>query len=156
MTDEMRQAAPFPHTLARLVDCLGYKPGWTFRLVDNLDRGQGSVGLTLIINITGPNSYRLWEKISVNHYMLVPPAAYDMRSWRRWLLDQVLLVERHEACEFFRLHVNEVGELTADADSGYADRPYAPSHGPGNDPYLIREIGTEADARMSFRGDLST
>jgi hypothetical protein len=153
MEDEMHQVAPFPHILGKLVTSLGYKAGWTFRLVD-LDRGQGSKGLTLVINITGPNSYRPWEKISVNHYMLVPPAAYDMRSWRRWLLDQVLLVERHEACEFFRLHVDENDQLS-DTDSGYADRPYAPSHGPGNDPYLIREVGSELDQRTSFRGEVN-
>ena len=73
------------------------------------------------------------------HYFPVPPAAYDVRSWRRWLLEQVLLVERHEACEFFQLA---------------GDRPYAPSHGPGNDPYLIRELGTDEDVRTSFRGEL--
>lgn len=151
MVDTMRQEAQYPHMLAKLVASLGYKPGWRFELTD-LDRGQGSAGLTLIINVNGPNSYRPWEMISVNHYMPVPPAAYDMRSWRRWLLDQVLLVERHEACEFFRLYVDEADQL-ADMDSGYADRPYAPSHGPGSDPYLIREIGTEADRRTSFRGE---
>lgn len=149
--ETMRQEAPYPAILARLVASLGYKAGWRFQLVDDLDRDQGSRGLTLVINITGPNSYRPWEKISVNHYMPVPPAAYDERSWRRWLFDQVLLVERHEACEFFLLHVDEAGGL-ADLDSGYAQRPYAPSHGPGNDPYLIREVGTELDARTSFRG----
>lgn len=149
----MQQEAPYPHLLGRLVASVGYKAGWRFQLVD-LDRGQGSKGLTLVINITGPNSYRPWEKVSVNHYMPVPPAAYDMRSWRRWLFDQVLLVERHEACEFFLLHVDEAGHL-ADTDSGYAERPYAPSHGPGNDPYLIREVGTEADRRTSFRGELN-
>lgn len=31
-------------------------------------------------------------------------------------------------------------------------RPYAPSHGPGNDPYLIREIGTVEDVETSFLG----
>jgi hypothetical protein len=76
----MRQEAPFPVVLGRLVTSLAYKAGWTFRLVD-LDRGQGSGGLTLVINITGPNSYRPWQTISVDHYMPVPPAAYDLRSW---------------------------------------------------------------------------
>lgn len=150
----MRQEAPYPAALARLVASLGYKKGWTFRLAD-LDRGQGSAGLTLVINITGPNSYRPWETISVNHYMPVPPAAFDMRSWRRWLFDQVLLVERHEACEFLLFHIDEAGNLSPDPDSGYAERPWAPSHGPGNDPYLIRESGTDLDRRTSFRGEMN-
>jgi hypothetical protein len=147
------QHAPYPAALAALVSSLGYKPGWRFSLSD-IDRGQGSRGLTLIINITTPDSYRPWQEIRVNHYMPVPPAAYDQRSWRRWLFEQILLVERHETAEFFQLHVDENGRL-ADHDSGYADRPYAPSHGPGNDPYLIREVGTDEDRRTSFRGELN-
>lgn len=139
MTAAMRQEAPYPAVLADLVDRLTYKARWTFRLAD-LDRGQGSKGLTLVINITGPNSYHPEQTISVNHYMLVPPAAFDERSWRRWLFDQIGLVELHERCEFFTLD---------DA------KPYAPSHGFGQDPYLVREIGTEEDVRTSFRNELN-
>ena len=72
--------------------------------------------------------------------MIVPAAAYDERSWRRWIFEQILLVERHEAMEFF-----QVGD----------DKPFAPSHGFGQDPYLVREIGTEEDRRMSFRNELN-
>lgn len=68
-----------------------------------------------------------------------PPATYDQRSWRRWLFDRILDVEKHEAMEFFQVA---------------GRRPYAPSHGPGNDPYMIREVGTDTDQRTSFRGDL--
>jgi hypothetical protein len=135
----MRQEAPYPDTLNELVDALRYKPGWRFDLYQ-LDRGQGSVGLTLVITIDTPDSYQPERTITVAHYMPVPPAAYDARSWRRWLLEQVLLVERHEACEFFTIA---------------GDKPYAPSHGPGNDPYLIREVGTDEDRRTSFRGELN-
>jgi len=138
MTELMRQEAPYPDVLDAMVRTLRYKPGWRFSLAD-LDRGQGSTGLTLVIHITGPDSYHPERQISVNHYMLIPPAAYDARSWRRWLFDQVLLVEQHEACEFFTLD---------------GEKPYAPSHGPGNDPYLIREVGTLEDQRTSFRGEL--
>lgn len=133
------QTAPYPVLLARLVGNLTYRQGWVFRLVDNLDRGQGSRGLTLVINVLTVNSYPPHEPLRVNHYMPVPPASYDVRSWRRWLLEQVLLVERHEACEFFT-----VGGV----------KPYAPSHGPGNDPYLVRELGTVTDRRTSFLGEL--
>lgn len=139
MTDTMRQVAPYPAVLRELVEQLQYKAGWSFWLRD-LDRGQGSLGLTLVINRVGPDSYHPERVISVNHYMPVPPAAFEVRSWRRWLFDQVLLVERHEAMEFFQLA---------------GDRPYAPSHGPGNDPYLIREVGTDLDQRTSFRGELN-
>lgn len=139
MNTPFTQSAPYPEALQRLLDELTYKPGWTFRLAD-IDRGQGSRGLTLIILIHTSDSYDPERTRSVAHYMIVPAASYDERSWRRWLLDQLLLVERHEACEFFQID---------------GDRPYAPSHGPGNDPYLIREVGTDEDRRTSYRGDLA-
>ena len=136
--DEMRQVAPFPTELAELVRGMYYRPGWRF-VLDDIDRGQGSEGLTLVVTTLGYNSYHpeQGETYRVNHYMPVPPAAFDRRSWRRWLLEQCMLVDRHEACEFFQID---------------GERPYAPSHGPGNDPYLIREVGTDEDVRTSFRG----
>ncbi len=136
----MRQSAPYPEILAGLVGRLGYRAGWRFTLSD-LDRGQGSAGLTLVITTLGVNSYHRDETdYRVNHYMPVPPAAYDERSWQHWLLEQLLLVERHEAMEFFEID---------------GDKPYAPSHGFGQDPYIVREIGTDEDRRMSFRNELN-
>jgi len=138
-TRQMQQAAPYPDALAHLVGCLEYRPGWKFTLT-NLDRGQGSQGLTLVITTLGYDSRHpdRGETYKVNHYMLVPPAAYDVRSWRHWLFEQLLLVERHEAMEFFALHDSPGSE--------HAVRPYSPSHGPGNDPYLVREAGTDLKA----------
>ena len=140
MSAEMRQVAPYPAELAAMVAGLEYKPGWTFHLID-LDRGQGSAGLTLDIVTLGYDSYHpdRGQHYRVHHYMPVPPAAFDARSWRRWLLEQLLLVERHETCEFFQL---------------YGERPYAPHHGPGNDPYVIFDHGTDEDVRTSFRGEV--
>jgi hypothetical protein len=136
----MGQSAPFPRILRDLVQATRYREGWEFALTD-IDRGQGSSGLTLVITTLGANSYHPEQTdYRVNHYMPVPPAAYDERSWRRWLFDQLLLVERHEAMEYFR-----VGD----------DRPYAPSHGFGQDPYIVRELGTDDDRRTSFRNELN-
>jgi hypothetical protein len=134
----MRQVAPDPEVLVELVSQLAYRPGWTFTLGD-IDRGQGSEGLTLDITTLGYDSYHpdRGETYRVHHYMPVPPAAFDRRSWQRWLLEQCLLVERHEACEFFSID---------------GQRPYAPHHGPGNDPYIIFEHGSDQDVRTSFRG----
>jgi len=112
------QAFPRPEPLFELVDGLTYKAGWDVSVKD-VDRGQGSRGLTLCILITTPDSYHPEELRRVMHYMPVPPAAFDRRSWRRWLFEQILLVERHECCEFFQVD---------------GARPYAPHHGPGNDP----------------------
>lgn len=141
MSDHLEQTAPYPYVLAELVEQLEYRPGWTFELA-HIDRGQGSVGLTLDIITLGYDSYHpeRGEQYRVHHYMPVPPAAFDRRSWQRWLFEQLLLVERHEACEFFVVD---------------GQRPYAPHHGPGNDPYIVFEHGTDADVRTSFRGDLN-
>lgn len=140
------QEAPYPDLLEQLVGRLRYREreGWRYWL-QNMDRGQGSKGLTLVIQRCGPDSYHPENVIRVNHLFPVPPAAYDVRSWRRWLFDQVHDVELHELMENFR-------ELD---DDGNETRPYAPSHGPGNNPYLIREVGTDEDRRTSFRGELN-
>ena len=131
--------APWPTALSELVAVCEYRPGWRIYL-SHLDRGQGCKGLTLVITTNTVDSYHPEQQIKVSHYFPVPPAAYDTRSWQRWLFEQYRLVESHECAEFFQI----AGE-----------RPYAPSHGPGNDPYLIREIGTDLDQRTSFRGDVT-
>jgi hypothetical protein len=181
---EMTQRADFPTVLADLVKGVRYKPDWRFTL-EELDRGQSSVGLTLVIVITTPDSYHPERTRVVNHYFPVPPAAYDMRSWRRWLFEQVLLVERHEAMEFFQVRDDSLLGLDAPClrcahamtkHDGRNDscmdcieqvlphryspmdivygRPFAPSHGFGQDPYMVREIGTVEDQKTSFRNEL--
>lgn len=147
---KMRQEAPDPIELRELVRSAVYKPGWSVHLYDDLSRDfatddDGAAtseiighGMTLDITTHTVNSYHPDDgTIRVHHYFIVPAATYDRRSWRRWLLDCYLKVEQHECCEFLQLD---------------GERPYAPSHGPGNDPYLIREVGTAQDVETSFRG----
>lgn len=133
------QEAPYPVELKALVDACVLDPGWRVQLWDDLDRGQGSKGLTLAITTQGFNAYHpdRGPTYGVRHYFPVPPAAYDYRSWRRWLFDRYQDVVSHEACEFFQID---------------GKRPYAPSHGDGNDPYMIRERGTDADAKARPSG----
>jgi len=130
----MRQEAPYPQALDWLVGQLNYK-GWQVTLAD-LDRGQGSKGLTLVITREGPDTYHPERVIRVNHYMPVPPAAFNAASWQRWLFEQFLLVERHECAEFFMIG---------------RERPYAPNHGHGEDPYVIHDLTTGEARRTSFR-----
>jgi len=134
------QEAPYPMELHDLVENLSYRPGWVVTL-ENMDRGQGSFGLTLRITTKGYDSYNPenGENYRVHHYMLVPPASFNRQSWQRWLLEQFLLVETHECCEFFK-----IGKK----------RPYAPHHGPGNDPYIIFERGTDEEARTMYTGEV--
>jgi hypothetical protein len=142
VTVNIRQEAPGKSLsiLADLIGRLTYREGWEFVRRPDLDRGQGSVGTTVVIYVDAPNSAHPETVIRVAHYMLVPPASYDERSWRRWLFDQIGLVERHERMEFFQMDGKAV---------------YPPAHGPGNDPYLVLEYGSDEDRRMSFRGVLN-
>lgn len=129
--------APYPDALREIVDTATYRPGWLLSLVDDFDRGQGSRGLTFIVITKTVNSYKPDEPIRVQHLFPVPPAAYDRDSWQRWVLSQLLLVEQHEACEFFTV-------------AGV--KPYAPNHGPGRDPYVIHDYATEEQAATRFTG----
>lgn len=136
---ELVQKAEFPKALEWLVENIVHRPRWRFELND-VDRGQGSYGLTLSIYITEQDAYHPESMRSVVHYFPVPPAAYDERSWQRWLLERCMDVSRHEDMEAFTIN---------------GEKPYAPSHGPGNDPYMIREVGTELDVRTAFTGKVN-
>lgn len=112
--------------LQELVGEVRYKPGWTFELWDGERKGEhyaGSSGLTLSIRAEVQNSVD-GGTVGVHHIMPVPPATWDRRTWQLWVLEQILLVERHEAMEFYR-----VGDHT----------PFFPAHGPGENPYEIKE-----------------
>lgn len=127
-----RQVGPDDATaiLADVVSRLTYKPGWQFQLTE-LDREQGSQGLTLCISATVPDSIDPAQTTTFLHLMPVFPAAFNERAWTRWVMEQILLVERHEALEFFRVD---------------GEAPYFPAHGPGDDPYTVMEIRTHDEA----------
>jgi hypothetical protein len=167
---EMRQYAPYPHALKELVDHLEYRPGWSFTLED-IERdpadthGAAAGGLTLV-GITGHYGEERYEGAMdayhpnrprpVYFYFPVPAATYDARSWRRWLFERILDVERHEAMEHFQLvYEGDFVKKDGTHTDRYVERPYSPSHGPGNDPYFIREVGTELDQMTSFRGKVN-
>lgn len=135
----MTQEAPFPRELADLVAALSYRPGWRFGLYES-DRGQGSKGLTFDVVSLGYDTHHPdnGETYRVCHSFIVPAASYNRESWQRWLLDRLVDVETHEACEFFR-----VG----------GKQPFAPNHGPGWDPYGVRELNRVEDAETTFRGE---
>lgn len=137
---KMTQKAPYPVILEELVSKLKYRPGWKF-LLSHMDRGQGSVGLTLRITTLGYDAYHPseGEHCRVNHLMIVPAASFNRISWTKWLHDQLLLVETHECGEFFRIG---------------GKRVFAPHHGPGNDPYVVFVHGSDEDKRTMFTGEV--
>lgn len=126
-----QQEAPYPVDLEELVTSASYRPGWTFWL-GNLSRGQECIGLTLVITARTVDSLNPKNPIAVQHLFPVPAAAYNRASWQRWLLDRVLDVEQHEACEFFRID---------------GERVFAPHHSEGEDPYTVWMIGDAATAK---------
>lgn len=134
-----RNVAPWPSELEAVVAAAEYRPGWRFQLKD-IDRHQGSEGLTLSIFSRGYDTYHpdRGETYRVVHYFPVPPAAFDRRAWERWLLDCLIEVETHECCEFL-----QVGGA----------RPFAPNHGPGRNPYSVLEVGRVEDAETRFTGE---
>lgn len=126
MNDELplrnTQEAPYPVALASFVEAARHRPGWSFDL-GHVDRGQGSVGLTLTILVRGPNAYRPDEQCGVRHLFIVPAASYDAETWCEWLFDRVRDVEgNHEAAEWFTID---------------GVRPFPPDHGDGRDPYTV-------------------
>lgn len=157
----MRQVAPYPETLADLVRCLRYREhmGWRVWLDDDCQRDKPgrhsgeARGLTLIVQRSGPNTYRPDEVMTVSHYFAVPAATYNRQSWMRWLFDRLGDVDAHERMEDFVLEedVPDSHGCTARVFT----RPMAPCHGPGWDPYLVTVERAPEDRRTSFKGELN-
>lgn len=126
--------------LLALINRVEYRPGWRVAMAE-----EDGVKL-LHIYAKGFDSYHpeRGETYRVLHSFQIPPATYNEQSWTRWLLDRYIDVETHEACEFFK--------VTA-ASGTWAHRPFAPNHGPGWNPYGVRELNRVEDAETTFRGE---
>jgi hypothetical protein len=126
-------------TLAEIVATVGCKPGWSFRL--QTDSDSGDIYPKLVIIVPGFDSARPGELVpmTVSHFFPVPEATYNAASWRRWIFECCRGVENHELGEWFRIG---------------ADRPFAPLHGPGEDPYRVHEFRPAADALTTQDGTL--
>lgn len=111
------------------------KPGWSFRL-----REEGEA-LRLIIRVSGYDSAYPDElrPFTVDHCQPVPQATYNEKTWKRWLFEMCRRVENHELGEWFR-----IGD----------EQPYAPLHGPGEDPYTVHEFREGADALTTQDGSI--
>jgi hypothetical protein len=145
MPETNTQTAPFPTELDELVQRTTYRPGWVVYLADEVrdpaDTHSGeSRGLTLSIITSTINSYPPHDPLRVRHLFAVPAATYNRASWQRWLFECFAQVELHECMEFFT-----VG----------AEKPFAPNHGPGWNPYLVTQFASELDRRTSFRGEIN-
>lgn len=140
MRNQQTGPAHAAEALASVVADAAYKDDWSFRLEYKqrpTEQYAGSEGLTLVIHVDNvPNSVKPGETTYVEHWMAVPPTSWGRDAWVRWVLDQILLVEAHEAMEFY-------------AVGGF--KPYFPAHGPGRDPYEISLTDAEIDRRRAAR-----
>jgi len=121
--------------LGQIVQTVRCKPGWTFRLKDE----EGA--LRLVITVNGFDSSMPEDDVpfTVSHYFPVPTATYNERSWRRWVFEMCRRVENHELGEWFRIG---------------AERPFAPLHGPGEDPYTVHEYRSMKDQLTTQNGSI--
>lgn len=150
----MTQYAPWPDELEDAVGALVYEPDWAFSLWDiprDYPNGDHSLppiagGLTFVIRVPCHDSYHPGRFRPVMHYHPVPAATFNRAAWERWLFDRLLDTVRHEAAEWFRFeHEDENQDLCA-------RRPFAPTHGPGDDPYVLHEYATDEQRRTSYLG----
>lgn len=128
-------AANTHHILSTVIDRARCKPGWRFHLED--DDGA----LRLVVFVPGWDSAfpdDLAPK-NVNHYFPVPTATYNEKTWRRWVFDCCRGIENHELGEWFR-----IGSIM----------PFAPLHGPGENPYTVHEFRPAEDALTTQDGSL--
>ncbi len=129
----MINAANTFEILAGLVEKTKCKLGWKFCLEDEED------ALRLVISVPGFNSYKPEWPLTVNHYFPVPIATYNEKTWRRWMFEMCLRLENHEMGEWFMVD---------------GERPFAPLHSPGEDPYTVHEFRDEVDARTLQDGSI--
>lgn len=123
--------------LRRLVSRARCKPGWSFRLKD--DNGA----LRFVARVSGydsarPDAFPLVER-TIDHYFPVPTATYNEKTWRRWMFEMCRRVENHEIGEWFRIG---------------SEWPFAPLHGPGEDPYTVHEFRSVEDQLTTQDGSV--
>lgn len=120
--------------LGQIVQKVTCKKGWSFWLQET-----ESEGLRLVIRVEGTNSFHPEQQLNVLHFFPVPFATYNEATWRRWIFDCCRGVENHELGEWFKVD---------------GHRPFAPLHGPGENPYVVHEFRPEIDARTVQDGSV--
>lgn len=122
------------HILRDVVQRLKYKPGWMFTFIDD-DAG-------FRLRFTDWNcidAYNPGKPFPLSHYAPIPVATYNEASWTRWVFDRLREIEDHESGEWF-----VVGD----------HRPFAPTHGPGENPYVVHEYRPYSDALVRQDGSM--
>jgi hypothetical protein len=122
------------------------KSGWHFQLTvtgqpDDLTLYPVDFPAHCVLEIVvaGEDSRNQGQRLTVIHSFPVPYASYNERSWMRWVFECCRKIELHELGEWFRID---------------DERPYAPLHGPGEDPYTFHEFRDAVDARTNQDGSV--
>jgi hypothetical protein len=121
-----------------LIQCLTYKKGWSFALHAYQGHSRAlQISVETVNSKDGQSEYETYNSYSyikwdrfdrptnVQHFTVVhrlPIPPYPIDDVERWVLDQILKVETHEACEFFKVN-------------GF--QTYFPEHGANSDPYKV-------------------
>lgn len=121
--------------LQRIVNETKCKPNWRFELVND----GGARRLHIILDTV--DNYDTTRRKRISHIHPVPIATYNEKAWRRWIFDHCIAMMNHEVGESLRFGPDEV-------------RPFAPMHGPGENPYTVHEIRSETDALTTQNGSL--
>ena len=101
------QAAPYPENLEMIVSDVDYKD-WALNL-GVYEREVGGEGLTLRIRFPAADSSQDCEicappeVIFWIHDFEVPARTLDDEHWQRWIFECIMLAERHESMEAFRV-----------------------------------------------------
>lgn len=106
--------------IKELLTRIEYKEGWTFDIYSSL-----SIYVFRIrVNTTDPHLSGRGKTVGIliDHQFPIPPYPMTDDTILRWILDNIVLVEQHEACEFFKF-------------DGVAS--FMPDHSPTGDPYRI-------------------
>ena len=121
--------------LRQLVEKTKCKPKWSFRLHDE----DGA--LRFVIRVSGYDSSQPDDLVprTIDHYFPVPTATYNEKTWRRWMFEMCRRVENHELGEWFRIG---------------SEWPFAPLHGPGEDPYTVHEFRPMVDELTTQDGSV--
>jgi hypothetical protein len=119
--------------LEKVVSELKGPPNWYFRLADEDGAKR------LVITLDTVSNYDNTKPFAVSHFHPVPIATYNEKTWQRWVFDQCIRTMNHE-----------LGE----ALSFKGKRPFAPMHGPGEDPYIVHDNRTDEERRTMQDGSV--
>lgn len=117
--------------LAKLIDEMNGPPNWTF---DFLVREGAPF---FMIYVPAKDNYDPSKERTTSHEHPVPFADYNAKTWRKWIFDRCRASMDHE-----------MGEMVRWGDV----RPFAPTHGPGECPYTVREYRDPIDALTTQHG----